>query len=119
MEDSLINQNMMLITLDTSVKNNIAISISYIYRGQEIIAKLVYHIMNITSTKVKLFAIRCGINCAIHLQSVEQIIVITDVILAAKWISDTSVYLYQLHSITISKNLKDFFNKNPNNSIDF
>ena len=36
-----------------------------------------------------------------------------------KWIFDTSVYLYQLHSITISKNLREFFNKNPNNSISF
>jgi len=36
-----------------------------------------------------------------------------------KWIFDTSVYLYQLHSIIISKNLREFFNKNPNNSISF
>ena len=36
-----------------------------------------------------------------------------------KWIFDTSVYLYQLHFIIISKNLREFFNENPNNSISF
>ena len=48
--------------MDASVKNNIATLISYIHRGQEIIAKSVYYTMNITSTEAKLFAIRCRIN---------------------------------------------------------
>ena len=68
--------------------------------------------MNITSTEAKLFAIRCGINYTIHLQNIKCIVVITDAILAIKQIFNTSVYLYQLHSITISKNLRDFFNNN-------
>jgi len=42
-ENSLINQNRVFITSDTSVKNNVATSISHIYRGQEIIAKSVHH----------------------------------------------------------------------------
>jgi len=75
---------MILITLDTNIKNNITISILYIYRRQEIIAKLVYYTMNITFIKVKLFTIRCGINYAIHLQNIKHIVVIIDIILAAK-----------------------------------
>jgi len=118
-EDSLINQNMVLIISDTSIKNNVATSISHFYRGQEIITKSVHHTMNIISTEAELFAIRCGINCAIHLQNVECIIVITDATPAAKQIFDISMHLYQLHSITIFKDLRGFFNKNPNNLIDF
>jgi len=108
-ENSLINQNIILITLNTSVKNNIATSISHIYREQEIITKSVHHAMNVTSTEAKLLTIRCSINCTIHLQNIECIIVITDTIPVTKWIFNTSVHLYQLYSITISKNLKEFF----------
>jgi len=75
--------------------------------------------MNVTSTEVELFTIRCDINCIIHSQNVECIVVITDIILALKQIFNTFMYLYQLYSIAILKNLKEFFNKNPNNSIDF
>ena len=104
---------------DASVKNKAATSISYIYRGQKVITKSVHHAMNITSIEAKLFAIRCGINHAVQLQDVTHIIVITDVIPAAKWIFDSSVHLYQLYSITISKDLRCFFKKNLNNVIVF
>lgn len=66
----------MLIISDASVKNNLVTLISHICRGQEIIAKSIYHAMNITSSKAKLFAIRCGINHATQLQDVLQIVVI-------------------------------------------
>ena len=75
--------------------------------------------MNITSTKVELFAIRCGINQAIQLEDINYIIIIIDAILATRHIFDTSIYPYQLHSITISNNLRFFFNKNFNNMISF
>lgn len=53
----------MLIITDTSVKkNNVATSISYICRGQEIITKLVYYAINITFIEAELFAIRYRIN---------------------------------------------------------
>ena len=45
-----------------NIKNNIAILVSHIWRGYKIINKTVYYAMNVTSTKVKLFAIRHGIN---------------------------------------------------------
>ena len=53
------------------------------------------------------------------LQDIICIIVITNAITAAKWIFDSSVHLYQLHSIVISKNLRCFFKKNSNNAIAF
>jgi len=36
--------------------------------------------MNITSTEAELFSIRCGINLAIQVPNVGQIIIITDAI---------------------------------------
>ena len=106
---------------DASVKNKaaISISISYIYRGQKVITKSVHHAINITFIEAKLFAIKWGINHIVQLQDVTHIIVITDVIPAAKWIFDSSVHLYQLYSITISKDLRCFFKKNLNNVIVF
>jgi len=76
--------------------------------------------MNITFTEAELFAIRCDINHAIHLQNISQIVVITNDIPVAKQIFNLSVYPYQLYySIAISKNLKEFFTMNSDNSIMF
>jgi len=108
----------MFIIIDVSIKNNIAILISYICRGQEIITKSVHHVTNVNSIKTELFAIKCEINHATHLQDINHIIVITDTILAAKQIFDILIHPYQLHFITILKNLKEFFNKSSNNFID-
>ena len=75
--------------------------------------------MNITFMEVELFTIRCGINHVAQLQDVACIIIITDVISAAKQIFNTFIYPYQLYSIAISKDLRCFFNQNSNNSIAF
>ena len=40
--------------------------------------------MNVTSTEVELFAIKCRINQAVKVSNIEQIIVITDTIPAAR-----------------------------------
>ena len=93
--------------------------ISHIRRNQDIIVKNVYHTINVTSTKAKLFAIRYSINCVTQIQDVKHIIIITDAIHAIKHIFDISIHPYQLYSITISKDLRDFFNKNSNSSILF
>jgi len=68
--------------------------------------------MNITSTEAELFSIRCGINQAVKLPNISQIIIITDIILAARHIFDLSTHLFQLHSIAVSHNLKVFSNRN-------
>ena len=61
-ENSLVNQDTVLIITDTSVKNNIAILISYIYRGQEIIVKFVCYAINVTFIEAELFTIGYRIN---------------------------------------------------------
>jgi len=61
-----------------SIKNNVIISIFYIHRDQEIIAKTVYYATNVNSTEAKLFVIRCGISYTIYLQDINYIIVIID-----------------------------------------
>jgi len=71
------------------------------------------------STEAEPFVTRYGINYATQIQDVAYIIIIMDVIPAAKCIFDTYIYPYQLHSITISKDLKEFFNKNFINLISF
>ena len=86
-------------------KNNIATSVLHIRRQHEIIKKTVYHIMNVMFTKAEIFAIRCSISQASQIQDVTYIIIITNAILAAKRIFDTSLYLYQLNFIVISNNL--------------
>ena len=118
-DDSISNPNTVIVISDASIKNNVATSSSYIYNNQNIIAKSIHHAINVTSTKVELFTIRYRINQAIQVPNIEQIIVITDAIPATRHIFDLSTHSYQLHSITISQDLRLFFNKNFNNSILF
>jgi len=75
---------------NTSIKNNITTLILHICNGQNFIAKTIYYTMNIISTKVELLLIRCRINLAIQVPNVGQIIVITNTILAARCIFDSS-----------------------------
>ena len=62
-KNSSVNQNTILIMSDISIKN-ITILVSYIWRSYEIVAKTVYHAINISSTEAELFAIRCCISQA-------------------------------------------------------
>ena len=98
------------------LKDNVTTSILHICNGWNIIAKIIHHTMNI---KVELLSIRCGINLAIQVLNVRQIIIITDAIPAAKHIFDLSNHLFQLHFIVVSQDLRAFFNKNSNNTISF
>jgi len=58
----LLNHLYTLIISDASIKNNIAISISYIHVCNRPIVKIVHYATNITITEVVFFAIRCGID---------------------------------------------------------
>ena len=69
---------------DTSVKNNIAISISHIHIHNKPITKTLYHVVYVMSTEAKLFAIRCSINQATSYNEISKIIVITDSIHIAR-----------------------------------
>ena len=116
---SLLNYSYTLVISDTSIKNNIAIFIAHTHICSKPIIKIIYHTVNITSTEAKLFAIRCSINQTINLPQISKIIVITDSIHTAKRIFDSSIYPFQTHSASISKELRKFFLTNNDNSITF
>jgi len=54
--------NTVVVIADASVNNNVATSIAYVHSFNNPLKKILHHAINITSTEVKLFAIRCGIN---------------------------------------------------------
>ena len=81
--------------------------------------KILHHTVNIILTEVELFAIKYRINQAVQMQDVSYIIVITDTIYAVEKIFDLFMYLYQQQSIVISKELRAFFSKHIDNTIEF
>jgi len=80
---------------------------------------MIHHAANITSDEAKLFTIRCSINQATNLSGILKIIIITDSIHAARSIFDSSIHSLQVHLAAISKELREFFAMNSNNSIEF
>ena len=56
-DNSISNPNTIIVIFDISIKNNIATSISHVCNSWNIIAKIIHHAMNITSTKAELFII--------------------------------------------------------------
>ena len=72
-----------------------------------------------TSTEAELFAIRYSINQAVCLPIISRIIIITNSIYAAKRIFDSLLYPFQIHISLISSELRKFFTKDCNNSIEF
>ena len=101
-----------IVVMDTSIKNDIAPSISYIHLANHPMTKTVHHVMFITSTEAKLFAIRCGINQACNKENISKIIVITDFIYAAKKIFDATSHPYQIHTTAILQELCHFLDHN-------
>ena len=62
-----------IVVSDTSIRNNITMSILHIYSCSNNIKKTIHYTVNVTSTEVELFAIRCGINQAIHIPDINHI----------------------------------------------
>jgi len=83
------------------------------------IIKTIHHAINVTSTEAKLFAIHCSINQAIRLPQVKKIIVITNSLHDVKRIFDLLMYPYQIHSVAISHELREFFIESDDNHIEF
>ena len=108
-----------LIVIDASVKNNVTLSIVYIHVYNRPVIKTLYHMVNITSTEAKFFAIRCGINQAAHLQDISKIIVITDSIHVAKKIFNPFLNILQKQVAFILNDLRKFFNCHHKNTIEF
>ena len=110
---------MVVVVIDTSIKDQVAISIWHVYSHNRLIIKTIYHSVNVTSTEAKLFAIRYSINQATHLLNTNHIFAIMDSIHAAKRIFDSLSYLYQIYSAVIYGKPKEFFHKDNNNFIEF
>ena len=104
---------------DASIKNQVATSITHIHVHDSLTIKMIYHTINVTFTEAELFTIRYNINQATQLPNISQIIVITDSIHAAKRIFNSSSHPFQIHMSLISGELRKFFAKDYNNSIEF
>jgi len=93
-------------------------SMAHVYLFTNLIIKTLHHMINITTTEAKLFAIRYSINQAVQIASINHIIVVTDFLHAAHRIFDSSVHLYQIQLSTISRESREFFNKDCFNFIE-
>ena len=76
--------------------------IAHIHSRLNTVAKTIYHAINITSTEVELFAIRCGINQVVQVTNASHTIVITNAIHLVRCIFDSLSHPYQLQPITIA-----------------
>jgi len=114
-----IDPKIAIVVSDMSIKNQVTTFIAHIHIYDSPIIKTIHHAVNVTSTGAELFTIRCGLNQAIWLSNIEPIIVITDSIHVAKNIFDSLIHLYQVQTLAISKEIREFFERNHHNSIDF
>jgi len=94
-----------LIITDTSIKNNVAISITHIHVRNKPITKILHHALNIMSTEAELFAIRCSINQATNIGNISKVIVVMDSIHAVEKNFDPFFHPFQKHSVSILKDL--------------
>ena len=62
-----------VVVSDTSIKNHITTSIAHVHVHGSLVIKTIHHIVNVMSTKAKLFVIRCGINQAFHLPNTKEL----------------------------------------------
>ena len=108
-----------VVVSNASIKNHVATLIAHVHIYSSPVVKTIHHAVNITSTKAKLFVIRCGINQATHLLNIKKIVIISDSIHVAKRIFDSSVHPYQIYLVAISCKLRKFFTRSSNNSIEF
>jgi len=56
------NPTTVIIIPDVNIKNNVTTSITHIHSFNNLLKKTLYHAINVTSTEVELFVIRCRIN---------------------------------------------------------
>ena len=121
--DDLIFQNSLsssaLVVTDASIKNNIATSVAHVHQSNSPLIKTVHHTVFITSSEAELFAMRCEINQACNKDNISKIIVITNSIHSVKLIFNSSLHPLQSHSVAILSELRLFFNKSQDNSIEF
>ena len=103
------NSKTVIVILNISIKNQVTMSITHIHVYGTPIVKTIYHAINVTSTEAELFVIRCGLNQATQLTNIKHIVVITNSIYTTERIFDSSIHLYQIQILFISKKLRKFF----------
>ena len=113
------NPILTIVVSDTSIKNYIATLISHIYSFNKPVVKTIHRAINVITTEAELFTIQCGINQAVTNFNTNHIVIITDSLHAAKRIFNFSVHPYQIHSVAISQELREFFSKDTHNHIEF
>jgi len=88
--------NIVIVILDTNIKNNVTTSIAHIHSFNNPLKKMLYHTINITLIEAKLFAFRYRINQVVQIPDSSYIIIITDALHAAQKIFNLSTHPYQL-----------------------
>ena len=116
---ALSNPSSSIVVSDTSIENQVATSILHIYLYDRPVIKTIHKAVNVTTTEAELFAIQCSINKVVGITNINHIVIIMDSLHAAKRIFDSLLYPYQIHSMAISHELRDFFLKDANNHIKF
>jgi len=61
-KDFLLDTQTIIFISNAGIKNNVATSILYVYSGYNLLAKTIHYAINVTSTEVEFFTIRCSIN---------------------------------------------------------
>jgi len=119
MISSLLESSHTLMITDASIKNNITTSIAHIHIHNKDIIKTIYHTVNVLFSEAKLFVIKYSINQTTNILGISKIVVITDLLHATWRIFNLSLHSYQIHVAFMSNELRRFFIKNNNNSIEF
>ena len=88
------NPQLVVVVSNASIKNYAATLIAHVHVHNNPVIKIIHHAVNVMSTKVELFVIRCGINQTTYLSNINQIIIIMDFIHAVKRIFDLLSYSY-------------------------
>ena len=96
MLNTLSDLSIVVVISNSSIKNNIAISIAHVYSFNSPLKKTLYHIINVTTIEAELFAIRYGINQAIQISGTSHIIIITDALHVVQRIFNSTIYCYIL-----------------------
>ena len=78
------DSKMTIVISDVGIKNQAATTIAHIYVHDNPVIKSLHHAVNVTFTEAELFAIRYGINQATQLANINCIVVIIDLLHAAK-----------------------------------
>jgi len=98
-----------IVVTNASIKNDIVTLILHMHIHDNPIAKIVYHMVHVTSTEAELFTMRCSINQASNHNNISKIIIVTDSIHAARKIFDPFLHPFQVHSVAILTELQQFF----------